>query len=127
MFNGDWHNFQKCNELTPEEADRIFFPPPGGKSKKADTYCEGCQVIDKCLSEQLVLGGPGFWAGTTERERQDMVNFMGLLPIELDNFLPPRALGKQRPRYRKVVTYVNFNPLDHIPDPTEDDLKAIEQ
>jgi hypothetical protein len=119
----DWRDKMKCRKLTPEQADQVFFPKPGGKSKTARLFCEGCDVIDKCLNEQLRLGGPGFWAGTTEEERRHMVEFLGLLPMQLDDFIPPVT----RPRLRRVVREAPLKDLlADVEGPTEEELKELE-
>lgn len=122
---GNGANKEKCSQLAPEEADALFFPPPGGKSKAAKLFCSDCPVIDTCLKNQLRLGGPGFWAGTTESERARMVTFLGMLPAELDDFVPP----VKRNKVRRIVKEANIlgDPLYDIEGPSpEEELKMLE-
>jgi WhiB family redox-sensing transcriptional regulator len=120
----DWHKDMKCQKLTPDVADKIFFPKPGGKSKTARLFCESCPVEKQCLEEALRYGGPGFWAGTTEDERRRMIDFLGLLPQQLDDFIPPVV----RRRLRAVKKGEEIRDLlADLEGPTEDELKEIDQ
>lgn len=79
-----WQERARCKTLTPEQADEIFFPKAGGKSNRAKEFCHGCPVEKECLQDTLAKGGVGFWAGTTEPERNRMVAFLKLVPSQLD-------------------------------------------
>src|SRR5690242_16698442 len=48
--HADWRLQGKCTKLPTDESDKIFFPGPGGKSKKAKEFCKSCPVISQCLS-----------------------------------------------------------------------------
>lgn len=119
----DWHDDMKCGKLSPEIADKIFFPKPGGKSKTARMFCQRCPVEPQCLNEALQYGGPGFWAGTTEEERKRMANFLGLLPAQLDDFVPP--VVRRRLRIVRSTEPVK-DLLADLDGPTEEELKEID-
>lgn len=127
--SGSWRNKRKCRNLTPEQADKIFFPKPGGKSKAAKAYCLDCPVISQCLKENLALGAlsQGMWAGTTEPERRRMAQFMGLVAVELDNFMPPEPKARDR-RLRRIPPKVNEldDPLYGLEGPSDDEIMLME-
>lgn len=70
-----WWLAAKCNELTTQEADALFFPGSGGKPHKAEAYCGDCPMKSFCLAEALQDQLQGFQAGTTESERRVMRRF----------------------------------------------------
>lgn len=118
-------NQEKCAKLTPAQADAIFFPKPGGKSKTARMYCADCPVISSCLKRQLRLGGPGFWAGTTEDERKRMAEFLDLVPSELDDFIPPVVRKKVYPV--RPDANILSDPLYGVEGPSpEEELKMLD-
>lgn len=86
--DADWRKESKCRNLTPKEADALFFPGRGGKSNKAKAFCRGCPVIDICLQEALQHTFDGFQAGTTEEERQEIRSFLNLVPVPIEWFIP---------------------------------------
>lgn len=110
--SGSWRNKRKCRNLTPQEADKIFFPKPGGKSKAAKEFCSDCPVINKCLDEAITLGLIGMWAGTTDGERRRMVEFIG----SIDVVMPPEPTAQTR-RPKRI-------PAD--PNPLRDPLYGVE-
>ena len=61
-----------CNELSPAQSDKLFFPGTGGKVKKARDYCNRCPLKRECLIEAIEYGYAGFISGTTEDERRVM-------------------------------------------------------
>jgi hypothetical protein len=120
----DWHLQMKCAELSPEQADKIFFVKSGGKSKTAKLYCQTCPVVAECLTEKLKLGGPGFWAGTTEDERRDMCSFLNTIPVQVEDFIPER----KRPRLSRIVkAEPRIDYLADLDGPTEEELRALDQ
>ena len=122
----DWRTYSKCAKLSPEEADALFFPGPGGKSKKAEKFCtQGptCPVLSQCLSRALAKGTTGFWAGTTELEREQMRLFeadvAASIPDPISSFLPAEPNRKTR-RLRPVptITQLVHDPLAGVSGPT---------
>lgn len=120
-----WRNKRKCAKLTPAEADSIFFVKAGGKSKAAKAYCSDCPVLSNCLDEQIRLGGPGFWAGTTEEERRRMAQFLKLVPMEVEDFAPP--IVRRKVRSIKKEPNILSDPLYGVQGPSpEEELKMLE-
>ena len=94
---------RKCAGLDSKQADAIFFPGSGGKVNKSRQFCSDCPVKDLCLNEALDFGLEGFWAGTTDKEREGMRRFRtSVRNLGLELFLPPE-IPKKRRVYRKVV------------------------
>lgn len=66
------------------------------------------------------------WAGTTEGERKRMIEFMGLVAVELDNFMPPETDPKnRRPKRFKTDPNPLNDPLYGIDGPTDEEIAAI--
>jgi len=67
----DWRHLAACREEDPE----LFFPigttgPALLQIEQAKAVCEGCAVIDDCLSWAMESGqDSGVWGGTSEEER----------------------------------------------------------
>lgn len=120
---GDWRVQRKCMTLSPQEADALFFPPPGGKSKAAKLFCSACPVQAQCLTETLTYNTPGFWAGTTEDERRAMVKFLDLIPAEVDDFIPP--VGRRKLRSVRVDANIYNDPLFGLDGPSDDELLVM--
>lgn len=119
-----WQELALCTSLSPEEADAIFFPKPGGKSKQADKFCLACPVRDKCLEQALVLGPSaiGFWAGTTEPERRRMAGFLRMLPSEFD--IPEPTARSRRLRSIPAGDNILNDPLFGVEGPSmEEELR----
>jgi len=102
-----WRGDSKCLELTPEEADALFFPGSGGKPHKAKKYCSNCPVQGLCLQNAIDAGMAGFHSGTTEEARAAMRKNNFALQFLLASAMPKEPEHK-RPVYRKLV--VNEDP-----------------
>lgn len=116
----------KCDDLSPVEADKLFFPGPGGKVNKARKFCDSCPIVGICLQNAIDYELEGFWAGTTEDERRSMKKTVGSFTVHLDDFLPPkpnRTIVK-KPRLLKTE-YDPYGYLDKI-EPREFELKILE-
>jgi len=118
---------KRCAALSPQQADALFFPGPGGKVNKARNFCDECPVKAKCLLEAIDNDLDGFFAGTTKDERKDMAKFRAGVVLELtvviDSLLPDRT--RRRRRYRTVnILPDSYAYLDEI-EPTIEELIAI--
>jgi hypothetical protein len=96
----------KCNELTPQEADALFFPGSGGKPTKAESFCSGCPVLADCLNDAIKYRLEGFIAGTTLEDRCRMAMHYRTIVVTpltelMERHLPERAKRKVRTVYRK--------------------------
>lgn len=72
-----WMAEARCRDLTPEEMDRLFFPPKrkGVKAdyKGAKALCEGCPVRVHCLHFAIAHSiSEGVWGGLDPTERKQM-------------------------------------------------------
>jgi WhiB family transcriptional regulator, redox-sensing transcriptional regulator len=68
-----WHARSACRNLTPAEADRLFFPLPRAHKAVAEakSLCGGCPVRKACFNSALDHGTKeGVWGGLTEKERR---------------------------------------------------------
>jgi hypothetical protein len=116
----EWRALSKCAALTTEEADALFFPPPGGKKNRAETFCQDCPVLRECLSTALPKGTSGFWAGTTEQDRQGMRDFVQSvipMPLPISEVMPKEPTRRSR-RLRVVPDSSHPVGLDAISGPT---------
>lgn len=102
-----WRLDAKCTQITPKEADNIFFPSSGGKATKANEFCRSCPVRQQCLMEAVELELEGFIAGYTVDERKSirkmkasLANSKSLIQ-RMAQVLPAEALEKKRRIYRK--------------------------
>lgn len=105
MENQEWRLNARCNSLTPEQADKLFFPSSGGKPTKAEIFCGRCPVRSICLREAIEKELEGFMCGTTENQRKVMAKEFHIKVNPLMNqyhaALPQRAKEKVKPVYRK--------------------------
>ena len=123
----DWRSSGKCNSLTIEESDALFFPKPGGKSKQAEIFCEGlkdgkpCPSLSQCLIFALAPGSVGFWAGTTERQRQGIrehrEEVQAFVPPPITETLPKEPTRRTR-RLRAVTNSTPERTFDLVEGPT---------
>lgn len=105
-----WEEQRKCNTLTAEQADEIFFPGNGkvgsrGAPKKAERFCAGCPVRRECLTLAITNGYDGNWAATSKEERKQMALVMHLFVKPVEQVMPDepkRADGKRRAKYLHV-------------------------
>ncbi|MEU6312249.1 WhiB family transcriptional regulator [Streptomyces sp. NPDC047014] len=68
-----WHARGKCHDLTPTEADRLFFSAPRAHTPiaEAKTLCGACPVRQDCFTHALDNDIRwGMWGGLTEAERK---------------------------------------------------------
>lgn len=106
-----WRLETRCaKELTPYEADALFFPPAGGKPHKAKVFCDGCPFKSRCLVDAIEKKLVGYFAGTTDDERRQMVFVHNMKPKVTGLDMPPEPDRNKRTIYRKVFT---------APDPRE--------
>ncbi len=80
MFNTEQAN---CTSLDPE----LFFPIGEMKQEIAKTLnriCMNCPIMDKCLEYSLHVKVNGYWAGTDEREREQLRKFFHITPVRID-------------------------------------------
>lgn len=67
-----WRDDAACRGMTPEESERVFFPPVPDNTERtraydeARTYCDRCPVVDECLRDALAWNDrDGFRGGTS--------------------------------------------------------------
>lgn len=100
MFNTDGAS---CIGLDPE----LFFLSnniPHHVEKLLEKTCMGCPVFDDCIDYALKVKVNGYWAGTTEKVREEMRRFFGITPMRIDE--PYRDLvGSQTPdaKYKRKL------------------------
>lgn len=111
------NNNGACRSLSPQEADKIFFPSSGGKSTQAKKICDACPVEAMCLRQAIEKGLQGFWAGTTDRERAVMAQHWH---IKVEPVVIPEPSIKRRV-YRRVSTAVSdtLSYLDTLKSPLD--------
>lgn len=108
-----------CNTLTPQEADRIFFPGSGGKSSQAKKICDACPVNAMCLVQAIENGLKGFWAGTTDKDRLVMAELYHMQVVPIESLVPEPP--KKRRVFKKVtnVTFDTVGYLDTLVSPLD--------
>jgi hypothetical protein len=61
-----WRDRAKCKDLTPEEADKLFFPSTGGRHSRRKVFCNGCPVKLQCRNAGIAGNEEfGLWGGET--------------------------------------------------------------
>jgi hypothetical protein len=131
----DWRSVGKCNQLSTKDSDALFFPPPGGKSKKAEEFCEGtrdgkpCPALKDCLIFALAPGTVGFWAGSTERYRKEMrehrEEVLAFIPPPINETLPKEPTRRSR-RLRPVNSNTPERTFDLVEGPSfVEELKML--
>lgn len=115
-----WLAKSKCAGLSPDKADKMFFPGRGGSTKKAETFCNGCPVVGICLRNAIEKDLEGFYAGTTKAQRIVMA---GMMKIAINPIRIPEP-SKKRRVYRKVINTVVVHDewLDKVLGPSEEEL-----
>lgn len=64
-----WRERARCKDITPQEADELFFFGPGKSSNRAKAFCMGCPVKTECNNYAILYGEVGAWAGMADAER----------------------------------------------------------
>ena len=94
---GDWRKQARCKDLTPEEADKLFFYSSGGKSKRGREFCMRCPVKTQCadsavlgneefgiwgaqLADDLKLVGPDRYEKIAARHPEKLASYLESLP-----------------------------------------------
>jgi hypothetical protein len=80
MFNTEG---AACIGLDPE----LFFPTNNISDKLEDLLkktCLRCPIFNDCLDYSLKVKVYGWWAGTNEKEREDLRRFFGITPVRID-------------------------------------------
>ncbi|MFG2335448.1 WhiB family transcriptional regulator [Streptomyces yangpuensis] len=68
-----WHARGRCHDLTPADADRLFFSAPRAHAAiaEAKTLCGACPVRQDCFNHALDNDIRwGMWGGLTEADRR---------------------------------------------------------
>lgn len=115
---------RKCASLSPNDADRLFFPGPGGKSHKARQFCSDCPFIAECLADAIENDLEGFFAGETQNSRRQMASLHHMRITPLVDVLPPERSG--RIVYLKVFTQPEREWLDSDLEPTAEELLLLD-
>ena len=113
----------KCVALSPGEADRIFFPGPGKKVNTARNYCGDCPVLALCLNKAIREGLTGFWAGTTDKERNGLIDFFKEF-VDIESYLPKKKVKFKGRRKKPEVFKDPYYYLDVI-EPTDRELAEL--
>ena len=96
---GEWRTHGHCSNLTPAEADRIFFPTDTSEDAwtEARELCSNCPVAAQCLADVTKHAAPyGMWAGLTPQEREQQG-------------LPTKGTRSLNRKGRKHGTYSKWN------------------
>lgn len=96
----DWRVQSKCQELTVEQHEKLFFPKAGRSIEKARRYCKTCPVNEECLEFAINNDCWGIWAGTNQKERREMKNFKQLASQSVPTLAPVIQLHKRGKRKR---------------------------
>ena len=71
-----WRSDALCANLTPEQADELFFFGPGKSSRRAKLFCASCPVRQECGDFAILYNEQGTWAGMTDAERDTLIPMM---------------------------------------------------
>lgn len=118
-----WRAESKCQRLSPQQSDSLFFTGRGGKVNKAEAFCNSCPVVGLCLNYAIENDLEGFWAGTTQNERRAMAPFKNIR-IKSDALLIPEP-SKKRRVLRKIISPPDVHEwLDKVEGPVEEELQS---
>jgi hypothetical protein len=100
MFNTEGAS---CIGLDPE----LFFPTNNINPKierLLGKTCMNCPVFDACLDYSLKVKVSGYWAGTTEKVREEMRRFFGIKAVRIDEQYKD-MVGSQTPdaKYKRKL------------------------
>ena len=100
MFNTDGAS---CIGLDPE----LFFlynNIPQKIEKLLQKTCMNCPVFDDCLDYALKVKVSGYWAGTTDKKREELRKFFNITPIRIDEEYKD-LVGSQTPdaKYKRKL------------------------
>lgn len=111
----DWMSKGLCKDLSPEEADDLFFIGPGKSAKRALLFCQQCPVKRECSNFAITYSEYGIWAGSTEEDRKSLDTFIKdtlRAQAEAEGKLESRNLNDFIPQQRRPVE--DFDPLREI-------------
>jgi hypothetical protein len=95
----DWRVNALCVNLSPEEADELFFFGPGKTAKRAKVFCLSCPVKRECQDYAILYGEVGAWAGMTDAERN------AIAPL-LRSSLEQRAIAEGTLETRDLSVFI---------------------
>lgn len=100
MFNTEGAS---CIGLDPE----IFFPTNNMNpelERLLEKICMNCPVFNDCLDYALKVKVSGYWAGTTEKVREEMRRFFGITAVRIDQQYKD-MVGSQTPdaKYKRKL------------------------
>lgn len=125
--NETTQKIKKCTNLSPLEADAMFFPGPGGKVNKAREYCSDCPLQNPCLLSAVDNNLDGFYAGTTKDERNEMAKFRDNVLDDLSSFveslLPKKPILGRRIAKSKPLPEVHAW-MDEV-EPSDEELLLL--
>jgi len=74
----EWARAAACRNLTPEEADALFFPERGHSTVAGRALCGRCPVTLQCLDMALSTAVEfGIFGGTSLQERRCLTRAAG--------------------------------------------------
>jgi hypothetical protein len=127
MGRDSWEQNRKCNQLSPQQADEMFFGGRGSKPTKARNFCGNCPVMRECVTLASELDLDGFWAGTTKDERRGMATFHEELSVGLERLLgtekkveETKKKTKRRPPQKRKVFTDTYEFLTSVEPPSTD-------
>lgn len=121
----EWRKEALCKDLTPEEADSLFFVGRGQTKKRAQLFCSGCPVKRSCQDFAVLYNESGIWAGTTDDDRnaiRPMVHDMLQANAELMGVLETRDSRQWIPDPQPLQEPENFQ----IPSARTSDSRLAE-
>lgn len=95
----DWRARALCGNLSPEEADDLFFLGRGKKTKRAQLFCAQCPVKQECRNYSILYNESGVWAGMPESDRKTIA------PL-LQPFLRSEAIANGTLEERDMAAFI---------------------
>ncbi len=135
LIEPGWRNRAKCNGLSVAESNRLFFVDRGGKTGPADKFCESCPVRNSCLNYAILYNEDGFWAGTSEKERefaspefrealkQEAIKYGRLENRDIDSII---RLGRQRDEFDVIEVMQDWDLLE-FPEQSVNGSQSVSQ
>lgn len=127
MRNGNqsWRLQSKCQDLSLDLVDKIFFPSTGETGTAARKFCFDCPVKRECLDFALENREVGCWGGTTGLERKQLYKVKPSLLVDRRRSVPQQRNPVESTQ--QVVAIVHLAVLDMSPDALQAVLELAEE
>jgi hypothetical protein len=134
----NWEDRGACRSLTDSELSSKFHLGRGQKTTAAKQFCGACPVERECLLSAIANNEVGVWAGTSDKERQQVRKFISSVelayfarkPVVIDDLLGLSGVGVtvevSAPFILEDEDADVISIFDLLDEPTEAELASLE-